>query len=329
VDEFCGPNDGGGPAGGGPAGGGGPVGGGGPPPVGGPPKGCGGDTAGKDPILLSNGSAVTEPFTDFSVEFATTLSMTRTYTSADASVGGGPIGWFGRGWHHELEAELACRDGVCTVSQGIHPGLRYSDPQPAVSLDGTETWLVYRPFGNIGPGPADGGLLAARPDGTYVLFMPNGRELQFQSVCDACPGAEVTDPHCMPVEAGGRARLVKIVDGQGRTTRLSYERSAGVLLEAADDLGHSLRLTTADACGTGFADELRFGERLVAKYLFQGYDLAKVTDGDGRSLREYAYDPLYGGLLFAVLNESGTPIAEFSYDGAGRATGLVDAESSV
>jgi RHS repeat-associated protein len=122
---------------------------------------------------------------------------------------------------------------------------------------------------------------------------------------------------------------VNIVDGQGRTTRLSYERSAGVLLEAADDLGHSLRLTTADACGTGFADELRFGERLVAKYLFQGYDLAKVTDGDGRSLREYAYDPLYGGLLFAVLNESGTPIAEFSYDGAGRATGLVDAESSV
>jgi hypothetical protein len=102
--------------------------------------------AGADPILLGNESAVMEPFTDFEVEAVVRLGVTRTYTSADGSLRGGPHGIFGPGWHHEWEGELSCSEGVCTVSQGIARGSRFAFSQTALSLDGTETVEVWRPY---------------------------------------------------------------------------------------------------------------------------------------------------------------------------------------
>jgi len=66
-------------------GGGGGGGGGGPLPSGPPPPQCRGK-AGKDPIYLATRAAVTEPFTDFQVTHVTPLSLTRIYSSADASL---------------------------------------------------------------------------------------------------------------------------------------------------------------------------------------------------------------------------------------------------
>lgn len=82
------------------------------------PNSCGA-VAGKDPILLFTRSVVTEPFTDFEVQAVARLGLTRTYTSADASLQGGPIGIFGRGWHHEWEATLSCEGEYCTVARGM------------------------------------------------------------------------------------------------------------------------------------------------------------------------------------------------------------------
>ena len=42
-------------------------------------------------------AAVTEPFTDFSVEAIVALGVKRTYTSADATLRGKPVRIFGRG----------------------------------------------------------------------------------------------------------------------------------------------------------------------------------------------------------------------------------------
>ncbi|HSN90694.1 MAG TPA: DUF6531 domain-containing protein, partial [Anaeromyxobacteraceae bacterium] len=305
VDERC-------SLGWGPAGGGG---GGGGPPNPDPPmcKDTSG-TAGSDPILLATRSAMTEPFTDFAVEGMVRLSLTRTYTSADASiVAGAAPGIFGRGWHHGWEAELSCSAGVCTVTQGIDAGFRFAFSETAVSLDGLETWNVYRPYA-ASLSPRHGGILAERPNGDFVLFLPNGRELHFRTVCDACAGGEAQDPHCAAVGAGGKARLVKVVDGQGNATHLAYDRRGGTLLTVGDDLGRSLQVESADACGTGLASELRYAGTTVATYQYgANLELLAARDAEGRVLRGYAYEP-GGWLLLAVLDEAGAAIAEFSYD---------------
>lgn len=57
--------------------------------------------------------------------------------------------------------------------------------------------------------------------------------------------------------------------------------------------------------------------------------LKSATDADGTVMRSYIYVPNSGGRLQAVQDQAGTNIAEFSYDTSWRATGVVDAESSV
>jgi RHS repeat-associated protein len=289
----------------------------------------GGGGAGSDPILLANQAAVTEPFTDFSVETVTTLSIARTYSSADASLAAGePPGIFGPGWHHDREAELTCEADYCTVSQGLDSGFRFSYSETVPSLDGAESWDVYRPYANEVMTAPHGGVLVRRPGDEWILFLPNGRELTFRTVCDACSGGELRDPHCSTPSAGGRARLVKVVDERGQGTTLSYDRAAGVLLSMADDLGHALEIRSADACGVGFASELVYDGLTVARYAYQDGNLSAAVDADGNTLRAYVYEPVAGGLLQAVLDEGGAAIAEFSYDGQGRAIGVIDAGAS-
>jgi YD repeat-containing protein len=289
----------------------------------------GGGSAGADPILLGNEAAVTEPFTDFAVETVATLSLARTYASRDASiVAGAAAGIFGPGWHHDQEAELACGPEYCTVTQGLDQAFRFAFAETVPSLDGTEAWDVYRPYSNEVMTAPHGGVLARRPGDDWTLFLPNGRKLTFRSVCDACPGSEGADPHCAPVVAGGRARLVKVVDEGGRATLRSYDRRGGTLLAIRDDLGHALELRSADACGAGLASELVYDGRTVARYQYRDGNLSAAVDADGAALRSYVYEPVPGGLLVAVLNEAGAAIAEFSYDAQGRAIGVIDASSS-
>jgi len=285
---------------------------------------------GSDPIVLASRAAVTTPFADFSVTAVSRLSLTRIYSSADASiVGGAAPGPFGRGWHHEWEASLSCREGVCTVRRGLETGLRYGGAGSARSLDGTETWDIYRAYADETGMKYDApGVLARRPTGEWILFGADGGEQHFQTVCDACDGADLASPRCLDPLLGGTARLVKVVDAAGNAVHLGYDRPSGLLFGLFDDLGHALEARSATACADGLARELRYDGSPVAAYEYDGVDLVRASDADGSTLRAYAYHPGSGGRLQAVLDEARTAVAEFGYDAAWRATGIIDGESS-
>jgi len=331
IDEFCFFGGGGGPRS--------------PPPPGTGPEGppnppkqpqCLGQ-AGEDPIVLASRSAVSEPHTDFSAEAIVALSVTRTYSSADASVTGAlPPGVFGRGWRHEWEASLSCnplQNGtpLCTVALGTSPSARFVRSGDALSLDGAETWTIYVPYATSQIRAESRDILAARPGGLWVLFLADGREFHFRTVCDACSVGEQSGPLCRAPDAGGRARLVRVVDPRGNSVLLSYDRPGGILLGLADELGHSLQLRAADACQAGLARELAYEGMAIASYSYatsDGVDLTRVAAGDGGTVRSYTYSGLPGRLR-AVLNEAAEPVAEFTYDLQGRAIGLQDRASSV
>jgi RHS repeat-associated protein len=317
ADEGCflpqGPGGGGG-------GGGGPFGGGG----GGGDKCCD-CKAGKDPIALASRLAVTEPFSDFSVDAVVQLAVKRSWNSGDASLQGGAPGIFGRGWHHQWEGTLTCVGDECTVGRGALAALQFKRAETASSPDGSETWQIYRPAAGMG-GPSRRQLLAKRPDGTWIVFMSDGTESHFATACDACGDP---DRFCSAPEAGGAARLVKWVDERGNAINVSYSRTTGLLLGLTDGLGHSLELKSSTACTDGLARELYYDGLRVVTYAYDGLDLASATDADGATLRAYTYESDGSGLLRAIHDEAGMPIVEFSYDTSGDAVGIVDEESSI
>ena len=279
---------------------------------------------GRDPISIVTRSAVSEPFTDFSADAIVRLGITRTYASADASLQGGGIGIFGRGWHHDWEASLSCDGDYCTVARGIRSGFMFKRSGTAASLDGTEAWDIYA-RGDTETTRADGhDVLVRRPGGTWILFMTDGTEMHFATVCDSCGAPDGT---CLDPRQGGTARLVDVYDAKGSRTHVSYDKPTGLLLGLADDLGHSLEVRATNACTDALAQELRFDGMTVATYRFDGVDLDRAVDADGNVLRQYYYFP--GGLLRAVINESGASIVEFAYDANGDATGVIDAGSDV
>ncbi|WP_243338530.1 RHS domain-containing protein [Anaeromyxobacter soli] len=286
------------------------------------------EKAGADPILLASRAIATEPFTDFSVEFVSTLSLGRTYQSADASLHGGPIGIFGVGWHHDWEAAVTCRAGVCTLMRGLLPALQFARSGSAPSLDGFEMWDVYTGYSNEVVRDDNPNLLVRKPDGSWIAFLTDGRELTFRTVCDACTEADLSSARCVDALDGGLARLVSVRDPAGNTVTVRYDRVSGLLMSLADDLGHTLDVWGAAACSTGLADLLRFDGVVVASYQYEGLNLARAVDADGNVLRSYVYDE-GSSLLQAVKNESGDLVAQFAYDEYGRATGLVDYASSV
>lgn len=295
-----------------------------PPPPPPDPKCCG-CKGGADPILLADRRAVTIPFTDFSASAVVALGISRTWNSLDSSHLGGDVGVFGRGWHHQWEATLTCSGGVCTVARGAGVGSRFQIAESALSLDGTESWQLYRPI----PSAKKTGrreLLARRPAGEWILFEPDGRTLHFATACDACAAA---DRFCTAPEAGGAARLVKVVDPRGNAIHLGYSKPSGTLLALTDDLGHSLELRSSTACVDGLGRELYYDGLRVVTYAYQGWDLASATDSDGAVLRAYSYDLEGAGFLLAVHDESGSPIVEFSYDTKGDAVGIVDESTTM
>jgi RHS repeat-associated protein len=266
---------------------------------------------------------VTEPFTDFSVDALVRLALTRTYSSADASLYGGPVGPLGRGWHHDWEGTLSCRDEFCTVGRGLAVGFLFRRAETVTSLDGAETLQLYRPTAN----PAENrNLLVKRSSGLWTLHLANGHELHYGTTCDACGAA---DAYCSDPLAGGKARLVRMVDPRGAAVNVSYDRPAGTFIQLQDDLGHVLALRSSTACSDGLARELRYDGALVASYEYVGVDLMRAADADGATLRSYVYEPAGTGLLLSVKNESGGTAAEFSYDAEWRAIGVVDPESNV
>ncbi len=289
-----------------------------------PPETCP-TMAGADPIMLASRAAATEPFADFSAEALTTLAITRTYDSADVSLRGGPVGPFGRGWHHDWEATLTCSASgrICNVALGLLPGYQFQKAETALSLDGTEAWEIYRPTTS----PSENrNVLVHRPGGLWSLYFAAGRELDFATVCDACG---VPDAFCADPLAGGTARVVRAVGTRGEVVHIAYDRPSGLLIGLSDDLGHALEARTTAACTDGLARELRYDGSLVATYTYEAYDLLRAADADGATLRSYAYETTGSGLLLAVLNEAGDPVAEFSYDAQGLATGVHDGQSSV
>jgi RHS repeat-associated protein len=286
--------------------------------------GCGGLTfVGFDPISLVTRGAATEPFTDFSVETVVKLDFTRIYTSADASLQGGPVGPLGTGWHHDWEATLSCDGDYCTVGRGMRQAYGYNRNGAALSTDGLETWDVYTKDESFGP-VDDANVLIRRPSGEWILFDTDGSEIHLASVCDSCGAAEAT---CLDPRSGGVARATAFVDARGAWTHVSYDRPTGLIVGISDDLGHALELRSANACTEGLARELRFDGDVVATYSYEGLDLARVVDADGSVLRAYVYQS--PGVLRAILDESGSAVVEFSYDESGSAVGVIDRRSDV
>ncbi len=292
-----------------------------------PSAGCCKAKAGADPILIASGAAITEPFSDFSVEALSKLSFSRTYNSIDYSLLGGPAGIFGRGWRHDWEATLTCENDMCTVARGIVSGFQFKHSGDVLSLDGAETWTLYLPYTTTNEKGDQHNVLVRRPGGAWILFLTDGRELEFRTVCDACSSSEMDLRLCAQPEMGGIARLTKVADRSGRTVSVQYDRPAGLFIGLEDQVGHVLELRNSTACSTGLATELRYDGSVVATYVYQGSDLSRSVDADGSVLRDYAYDP--DGRLLAVRNEAGDAVAEFSYDALGRAIGVVDSASSV
>jgi RHS repeat-associated protein len=288
--------------------------------------------------MLTVNAVATEPFTDFGVDRVSRLSITRTYSSADSDYeGDGPGGVFGVAWHHEWEAKLACslvNEGstqrfVCVVTRGLEPGFKFSFEGAHESPDGSQTWNVYTAYAPPSYAPAHRNILVSRPDGEWIAFLTDGSELHFRSVCTSCDSGT---RWCTAVENGGSARLVLAVDPRGNKVALSYDPAGSVPLRLTDDLGHTLEVRSAAFCSP-HATELRYDGATVARYSITGNMLRSASDAEGRTLRSYVYPSIGASWpyqrLRAVLDESGTAIAEFSYDSQQRAVGLVDASSSL
>ena len=216
------------------------------------------------------------------------------------------------------------RRDYCTVSRGIVSVLVFRRSGTTASLDGAETWKIYR-RGDTDLTTTDNyNLLVRRLSGTWTLFMTDGTERRFATVCDSCG---TPDAYCVDPRQGGVARLVDVFDPRGNGVHISYDRPMGVLIALSDDLDHSLELRSPDACTEGLARELRYDGQSYATYAYDGVDLTDAVDVDGKDLRHYEYLP--GGLLDAVVNESGDVIAEFDYDADGNATAVIDGQSDV
>lgn len=312
--------------------------------------------AGEDPIHLATRAAISEPFTDFSIEALTSLGITRIYSSADVSVQGSARGGvFGRGWHHDWEMELSCTStGFCKVSQGSGAAQRYSristssvgmegsvtyiPPAPGIGPYAGETWEVLHEYPPRVVGSGERSVLARRPNGEYILYQPDGRELHFQADCarDHCSS---TDNYCKDPRDGGRAHLVRVIDANGNAVDVGHDRPTGLLLALQDSLGHRLELRgSANACSDGLARTLTFdGVPYVAyEYGGDGRELQTVrvasSDGRGPVMRSYEYGysgSTRRGFLARVRNESGDPIVEFGYDSSGWATSVTDSRSTV
>lgn len=302
------------------------------PPLPKPPSGCGipkVGAAGKDPIMLAVKAAATTPFTDFSVDRVSHLSIVRTYNSADVDLNTlGAGGVFGNGWRHNWDATLSCSAaGVCTVNRGHYAGYKFHAMAALPSLDGTETWQVYSAHAPRGYEPTHRNVLVQRPDGEWIVFLTDGRTLHFENVCTSC---EAGTAYCTPALSGGKARLTKAVDKMGNSVRVVYDAPSGLLLGLVDDLGHSLEVRNPGSC-QNYATELRYDGAVVARYSVTGSLLRSAVDADGNTLQSYVYVSAgaYWPRLQAVLDEAGTAIAEFSYDAYGKAIGLVDDGSSV
>jgi RHS repeat-associated protein len=281
-------------------------------------------TIGQDPILPLTRSAASTPFTDFEATSISRLSLTRSYNSADYEVihqrSGGP---FGAGWHHEWEADLSCAGSTCVVRLGALPSLQFTATGQHASNDGQEIVTVYHASGVW----THHNVLVRRPSGEWILHLSDGRELQFEAVCDTCAGG--SDPTCLPAESGGRLRLTRVADEKGNAISVSYDRRNGVLLALVDGLGHSLELRSAGTCSTQ-AHELQYDAAKVATYDVQQNALMSVTDADGRTLRSYGYQVVANTTrLSAIRNEAGAEVAHFSYDSGGYTVGLVDPETAV
>lgn len=307
-------------------------------------EGCSnGDSGGSDPLMLANRSAVTEPFTDFSVTALLRLSVSRTYSSADVSVRGtGAPGIFGRGWHHDWESEVICQGfgGACQVSMGLGIWLdfrRQTGTVLGVAPYAGETLELYgrSEVEALGAGGQD--LMIRRNTGEFVLYLSDGREFHFVPTAN---GSSCTNPYgayCFDSSKNGKAHLTTEVDSSGRAIQLAYGTPGG-LLTLTDALGNMLALKSSATCSGKVGTISYNGADYVQYEYYPGCDtLKKVSPADGGpALRQYEYQSTPGpGYLVTVRNGGGAPnalgdpIVVFGYAANGDATSLIDRESTI
>lgn len=118
----------------------------------------------------------------------------------------------------------------------------------------------------------------------------------------------------------GGGRLVRIEDGRGNTTTLTY--SGADLATVSDGLGRTLTFTHTGGLLTSVTD----GARTVG-FGYTGGTLTSFTNADGK-VTLYAYDGATARMTSRTLPEGNTPVTQV-YDASGRVTSQTDAAAGV
>ncbi len=304
-----------------------------------------GDWAGWDPVQLATRAAATLPFTDFEVTPLRSLSMTRSYSSADASSGSSNAGFFGTGWHHNWETTLTCSNNgaSCTVEGGLGQTMRFAADSGTVVGVGAqvgESLTLYRRTESAALVVGAENLMIRRPNGEFILFQVDGSELHFT------PPLSSGCAYCMDASFNGKLHLTRDVDTIGRAVQLEFG-VLGKLIALTDDLGNMLSLEPSLVC-SGLAGALKYRagtDGVDSTYVTYEYDAAcrlervvpanyVAAPGKTAQLRAYGYQatatPGTPGLLTTVWNEFNDPVVVFGYETAsGDVTSLLDDGSSL
>jgi len=310
-------------------------------------NGCSiGDWAGKDPVQLSNRSAVTEPFTDFEITVLGRLAVTRTYASADALETPAPVGLFGIGWHHNWEMSLTCTNGgqACTLEGNLAAPRKFAlEPRSHAGVGALagESLALYRRSEPEASGFGGHDLMVRRQNGQFIVFLSDGSELRFSAAgCASCMGSDLN----------GKARLVQVTDPDGEWVNVTYD-TGGDLIRLEDELGNSLAVASTSSCASragrlayrsgsngAWADYITYEYDSTCELLVRAVPVG-YTPAPGKTAQLRAYQYHEGpntprkGLLRYVRNESEDPVVQFDYiatgqPGAGEVASIVDSEST-
>jgi RHS repeat-associated protein len=278
-------------------------------------RGGGTNTAGRtgaQPVLRGAGvNAATGAFTQSAVDlrmasaYSVNVTVTRTYSSADPSVG-----LLGAGWRLGYEASIASKpdgsivylaeDGSATAYTRKDDGT-YAAPPGIRSTIRARTgggWELTTPDQQRSTFDSTGRLLSitnTRGKGVSLAYNANGR---LASITDA-GGRTVTVTTVDPGRISkvqlpdGRSvsynytndHLTKIVDPDGATTGYGYD-GAGRLATVTDALGHKQLTNVYDATSGRVSTQTDVFGKVTMFEWDGGKQVSKVTDPDGVVIRD-------------------------------------------
>ncbi len=236
---------------------------------------CGTRMAGGDPVDFSSGATFTQPVADLSLPGPRPFEFARSYDSTSASLDLG----LGFGWSHSLAWRLV-ETRTQLEAYDEHGGLR-TYPR----LESGQRIEV-----------PDGSRLSREPDGRYCLEEDDEIRRWFE-----------------PSTTEGVFRLVAVVDRNGNTIQLHYDR--GLLVSVTDSGGRSISFshhTSGRIARVAVHDAPLPGQlTTVASYTYDADgNLIRVTDAEGHSTN-FTYDEQH---LLTSLTEPGAPTFYFIYD---------------